>query len=97
MEHCAQISKWAGGIGMYIHDVRSTGSSIREIQNASTGIVPMLRVFNATARYVNQSSKRNGSIAIYLSPDHPDIFDFLDLKKNTGDEERRCRDLFYAL
>ena len=97
LEHCAQISKWAGGIGMHIHDVRSTGSSIREIQNASTGIVPMLRVFNATARYVNQSSKRNGSIAIYLSPDHPDIFDFLDLKKNTGDEERRCRDLFYAL
>lgn len=97
LEQCAQISKWAGGIGMHIHDVRSSGASIREIQNASTGIVPMLRVFNATARYVNQSSKRNGSIAIYLSPEHPDIFDFLDLKKNTGDEERRCRDLFYAM
>lgn len=96
LDQCAQISKWAGGIGMHIHDVRSNGSSIREIKNASTGIVPMLRVFNATARYVNQSSKRNGSIAIYLSVDHPDIFDFLDLRKNTGDEEVRCRDLFYA-
>lgn len=96
LEQCAQISKWAGGIGMQIHDVRSNGANIREIQNASTGIVPMLRVFNSTARYVNQSSKRNGSIAIYLSVDHPDIFDFLDLRKNTGDEEMRCRDLFYA-
>ena len=93
---CAHISKWAGGIGMHIHDVRCNGSNIREIQGAATGIVPMLRVFNATARYVNQSSKRNGSIAIYLSMEHPDMFDFLDLRKNTGDEEIRCRDLFYA-
>ena len=96
LNQCAQISKWAGGIGMHIHDVRSQGANIREITNASTGIVPMLRVFNATARYVNQSSKRNGSIAIYLGMEHPDILDFLELRKNTGDEEMRCRDLFYA-
>ena len=93
---CAHISKWAGGIGMHIHDVRCNGANIREIKGAATGIVPMLRVFNATARYVNQSSKRNGSIAIYLSMEHPDMFEFLDLRKNTGDEEIRCRDLFYA-
>ncbi len=97
LSQCAQISKWAGGIGLNIHDLRSTGSSIREMEGACTGIVPMLRNFNATARYVNQGGKRPGSIAVYLSVDHPDIPVFLDLKKNTGDEEARCRDLFYAV
>lgn len=96
LSDCAQISKWAGGIGLWIHDIRSNGSSIRGIQGACTGIVPMLKVFNDTARYVNQEGRRPGSIAIYLSVDHPDIYDFLEMKKNTGDEEMRARDLFYA-
>jgi ribonucleoside-diphosphate reductase alpha chain len=94
---CAKISKWAGGIGLWIHDIRSAGSSIRGIKGACTGIVPMLKVFNDTARYVNQEGRRPGSIAIYLAMEHPDIFDFLDMKKNTGDEEMRARDLFYAV
>jgi ribonucleoside-diphosphate reductase alpha chain len=94
LEDCAQISKWAGGIGLHIHKLRATGSDIRSAKGACTGIIPSLRVFNATSRYVNQGGKRPGSIAIYLSVDHPDIFKFLDMRKNHGDEEERCRDLF---
>ena len=97
LSDCAQISKWAGGIGLHIHNIRSRGSSINNIPNVGTGIVPMLKIFNDTARYVNQNGKRPGSIAIYLQVDHPDIFSFLDLRKNTGDEEERARDLFYAI
>jgi ribonucleoside-diphosphate reductase alpha chain len=97
LSDCAQISKWAGGIGLHIHNVRSKGSSIRGTSGACTGIVPMLKVFNDTARYVNQEGKRPGSIAVYLQIDHSDIYSFLDLKKNTGDEEDRARDLFYAV
>jgi ribonucleoside-diphosphate reductase alpha chain len=97
LSDCAQISKWAGGIGLHIHNVRGKGSSIRGAKGVCTGIVPMLKVFNDTARYVNQEGKRPGSIAVYLQVDHPDIFNFLDLKKNTGDEEERARDLFYAV
>jgi len=95
---CASISKWAGGIGLHIHDVRARGSKIRGTNGASDGIVPMLRVLNNVARYVNQGGgKRKGSIAIYLEPWHADVFEFLDLRLNTGDEEMRCRDLFTAL
>ena len=94
---CAKISKYAGGIGMHIHDIRCKGSRIRGTNGKSDGIIPMLRVFNNTARYVNQSGKRNGSIAIYLEPWHGDIENFLDLRKNHGHEEERCRDLFLAL
>ena len=95
---CAQISKWAGGIGLHIHNVRCTGSHIKGTNGTSNGIVPMLRVFNNTARYVDQGGgKRNGSFAIYMEPHHGDIEDFLDLKKNHGDEEMRARDLFYAM
>lgn len=94
---CAQISKWAGGIGLHIHKLRATGSDIRNAKGVCTGIVPSLRVFNATSRYVNQGGKRPGSIAIYLAVDHPDIFKMLDLRKNHGDEEERCRDLFYGI
>ena len=98
LKECAQISKWAGGIGLHIHNLRGTGSHIRGTNGTSNGIVPMLRVFNNTARYVDQGGgKRNGSFAIYLEPWHSDIFNFLDLKKNHGDEEMRARDLFYAL
>lgn len=97
LSDCAKISKFGGGIGINIHDIRSRNSLIRGTNGSSTGIIPMLRVFNNTARYVNQSSKRNGSIAVYLEPHHPDIFDFLEAKKNHGDEEDRARDLFYAL
>jgi len=97
LKECAQISKWAGGIGLHIHNVRATGSLIRGTNGYSTGIVPMLRVFNNTARYIDQGGRRNGSFAIYLEPWHADIVDFLDLKKNQGDEETRARDLFYAL
>lgn len=96
LSKCANISKWAGGIGLHIHNIRSTGSLIKGTNGNSTGIIPMLKVFNSTARYVNQGGKRNGSIAIYLQVDHPDVFKFLDLRKNTGDEEERCRDLFLA-
>ena len=94
---CAHISKWAGGIGLHIHNIRAKGSLIRGTNGASTGIVPMLRVFNSTARYVDQGGRRNGSFAIYLEPWHADICDFLELKKNHGDEELKARDLFYAL
>ncbi len=98
LKSCAQISQSAGGIGLAIHDIRATGSYIRGTNGASNGIVPMLRVFNDTARYVDQGGgKRKGSFAMYIEPWHADIFDFLDLKKNHGKEESRARDLFYAL
>ena len=98
LKECAKISKWAGGIGLHMHNIRATGSHIRGTNGTSNGIVPMLRVFNMTARYVDQGGgKRNGSFAIYLEPWHADIYDFLNLKKNHGDEEMRARDLFYAL
>ena len=98
LRDCALISKWAGGIGVHIHNVRAMGSHIRGTNGTSNGLVPMLRVFNDTARYVDQGgNKRNGSFAIYLEPWHKDIESFLDLKKNHGDEELRARDLFYAL
>ena len=97
LTECAQISKWAGGIGMHIHDIRSNKSRIRGTNGQSDGIIPMLRVFNATARYVNQAWRRKGSIAVYIEPWHADILDFLELRLNQGDEEERCRDLFSAL
>jgi ribonucleoside-diphosphate reductase alpha chain len=97
LSDCAQISKWAGGIGLNIHNVRGRGSLIKGTQGESTGIVPMLKVYNDTAKYVNQGGKRNGSFAIYLEPWHSDIEDFLRLKLNQGSEEERARDLFYAL
>ena len=98
LQECAKISKWAGGIGLHIHNVRATGSHIRGTNGTSNGITPMLRVFNETARYVDQGGgKRNGSFAIYIEPWHGDILEFLDLKKNHGDEDKRARDLFYAM
>ena len=97
VKECAQISKWSGGIGLHVHNIRSTGSHIRGTNGVSNGLIPMLGVFNKTARYVDQGGKRNGSFAIYLEPHHPDIEEFLELKKNHGDEESKCRDLFYAL
>ena len=98
LKSCAQISQSAGGIGLSIHDIRATGSYIKGTNGTSNGIVPMLRVFNDTARYVDQGGgKRKGSFAMYLEPWHADVFDFLDLKKNHGKEEQRARDLFYAL
>tara|TARA_Y100000389_G_scaffold192087_1_gene219141 strand:- start:709 stop:3036 length:2328 start_codon:yes stop_codon:yes gene_type:complete len=97
-KECALISKMAGGIGMAIHKIRSKGSYISGTNGTSNGIIPMLRVFNATARYVDQGGgKRPGAIAVFLEPWHPDIFDFIDLRKNTGNEENRCRDLFLGL
>lgn len=96
LKECAQISKLAGGIGIHIHDIRANGSKIRHT-GVSNGIVPMLKVFNDTARYVNQEGKRNGSIAVYLEPHHADIFDFVDMKRPHGSEEMKARDLFYAL
>ena len=97
LKDCASISKWSGGVGLHIHNVRGNGSRIHGTNGVSNGIVPMLRVFNNTARYIDQGGKRNGSFAIYLEPWHPDIEDFLELRKNHGDEERKARDLFYAL
>ncbi|MBN9293378.1 MAG: ribonucleoside-diphosphate reductase subunit alpha [Flavobacteriia bacterium] len=98
LKSCAQISQSAGGIGLAIHDIRATGSYIKGTNGTSNGIVPMLRVFNDTARYVDQGGgKRKGSFAMYMEPWHADVFDFLDLKKNHGKEEQRARDLFYAL
>jgi ribonucleoside-diphosphate reductase alpha chain len=98
LTQCAKISQSAGGIGLSIHEVRATGSYIKGTNGTSNGIVPMLRVFNDTARYVDQGGgKRKGSFAIYIEPWHADVFDFLDLKKNHGKEEQRARDLFYAL
>jgi ribonucleoside-diphosphate reductase alpha chain len=94
---CASISKWAGGIGLHIHNIRAKGSLIRGTNGFSTGIVPMLRVFNSVARYIDQGGRRCGSIAIYIEPWHSDIFSFLELKKNHGDEDLKARDLFYAL
>lgn len=97
LHECAHISKYAGGIGLHIHNIRGKDSIIRGTNGKSTGIIPMLRVFNNTARYVNQSGRRNGSIAMYIEPWHPDIINFLMMKKNHGVEEERARDLFYAL
>ena len=98
LKDCAKISKWAGGIGMHVHNIRAAGTHINGTNGISNGLVPMLRVFNMTARYVDQGGgKRNGSFAIYLEPWHADVEDFLDMKKNHGDEEMRARDLFYAL
>ena len=98
LKQCARISKQAGGIGLAVHKIRSTGSYIRGTNGTSNGLVPMLRVFNNTARYVDQGGgKRKGAFAIYLEPWHADVFAFLDLKKNHGKEEDRARDLFYAL
>jgi ribonucleoside-diphosphate reductase alpha subunit len=98
LRDCALISKWAGGIGLHIHNIRASGSHIRGTNGSSNGIVPMLRVFNNTAKYVDQGGgKRNGSFAIYLEPWHADIDLFLQMRKNHGDEELKARDLFYAL
>lgn len=98
LKDCANISKWAGGIGLHIHNIRCEGSHINGTNGKSNGISPMLRVFNNTARYVDQGGgKRNGSFAMYLEPWHADIEKFIDMKKNHGDEETRARDLFYAL
>lgn len=97
LHECATISKYAGGIGIHIHDVRAKNSHIRGTNGTSDGICPMLKVFNHTARYVNQSGRRAGSIAVYLEPWHADVFEFLDLKKPHGNEEDRARDLFYAM
>ncbi|PNH12568.1 Ribonucleoside-diphosphate reductase large subunit [Tetrabaena socialis] len=98
LKECAVISKSAGGIGLAVHDIRAAGSYIRGTNGASNGIIPMLRVFNDTARYVDQGGgKRKGAFAVYLEPWHADIFDWLDLRKNHGKEESRTRDLFFGL
>ncbi|MBT2558801.1 ribonucleoside-diphosphate reductase subunit alpha [Hymenobacter sp. ISL-91] len=98
LKNCALISQSAGGIGLAVHNVRATGTYIKGTNGTSNGLVPMLKVFNDTARYVDQGGgKRKGAFAIYLEPWHADIFDFLDLKKNHGKEEMRARDLFFAL
>lgn len=98
LHECASISKWAGGIGLHIHNIRAKGTPILGTNGKSNGLVPMLRVFNNTARYVDQGGgKRNGSFAMYLEPWHADIEEFLELRKNHGEEEMRARDLFYAL
>tara|TARA_B110000285_G_scaffold12811_1_gene12724 strand:+ start:253 stop:2667 length:2415 start_codon:yes stop_codon:yes gene_type:complete len=98
LKDCASISKYAGGIGLHIHNVRASGTHIRGTNGTSNGIVPMLRVFNNTARYIDQGGgRRNGSFAIYLEPWHADVFAFLEMRKNHGDEETKARDLFYAL
>jgi ribonucleoside-diphosphate reductase subunit M1 len=98
LKQCANISKSAGGIGLSIHNIRATGAYVRGTNSNSNGIVPMLRVFNDTARYVDQGGgKRKGAFAIYLEPWHADVFDFLALRKNHGKEEQRARDLFYGL
>lgn len=98
LKQCALISKSAGGIGVNVHCIRASGSYISGTNGISNGLVPMLRVYNNTARYVDQGgNKRPGAFAIYLEPWHADVFDFLDLRKNTGKEETRARDLFYAL
>jgi len=97
VKECARISKWAGGIGLHVHDVRANKSHIRGTNGTSDGIIPMLRVYNSTARYVNQAGRRKGSIAVYLEPWHVDIMDFLEIRLNQGDEEARCRDLFSAM
>jgi ribonucleoside-diphosphate reductase alpha chain len=94
---CAQISKWAGGIGLSVHNIRARDATIKGTNGKSTGLTPMLKVFNDTAKYVNQGGKRNGSFAIYLEPWHADIEEFLRLKLNTGGDDERARDLFYGL
>jgi ribonucleoside-diphosphate reductase alpha subunit len=98
LKECAQISKWSGGIGIHASNIRASGTPIKGTNGVADGIVPMLRVFNNTARYVNQGGgKRKGSFAIYLEPWHADVMQFLELRLNQGDEEARCRDLFTAL
>jgi len=98
LSDCAKISQYAGGIGIAIHKIRAKGTRIRGTNGTSNGIVPMLKVFNETARYIDQGGgKRAGSIACYIEPWHADIEDFLKLRLNTGIEEERARDLFYAL
>ena len=98
LSDCAKISKYAGGIGLHCHNIRAKGTIIRGTNGTSNGLVPMLRVFNSTARYVDQGGgRRNGSFAIYLEPWHADVEDFLRLKLNSGSEEERARDLFYAM
>lgn len=98
LKECAHISKWSGGIGVHCSNIRANGSEIKGTKGKSDGIIPMLRVFNNTARYINQGGgKRKGSFAFYLEPWHADVMDFLDLRLNQGDEEARCRDLFTAL
>ena len=94
---CAQISKWAGGIGLSVHNIRARDATIKGTNGKSTGLTPMLKVFNDTAKYVNQGGKRNGSFAVYLEPWHADIEEFLRLKLNTGNDDERARDLFYGL
>jgi len=97
MKSVCSISKWGGGIGLHVSNIRAKGSLIRGTNGPSSGLIPMLQVYNSLARYVNQGGKRKGSIAIYLEPHHDDIFEFLDLRKNFGDENLRARDLFLAL
>jgi len=98
LKNTALISKSAGGIGLAVHNIRASGSYIKGTNGISNGLIPMLKVFNETARYVDKGGgKRKGSFAIYLEPWHADVFEFLQLKKNHGKEEQRARDLFYAL
>jgi len=98
LKECAQISKWSGGIGIHCSNIRASGTAIKGTNGVADGIVPMLRVFNNTARYVNQGGgKRKGSFAVYLEPWHADVMEFLELRLNQGDEEMRCRDLFTAM
>lgn len=97
IKNCAQIAKSGGGIGLNVHNIRATGSYIAGTGGQAKGIVPMLRVLNDVVRYIEQGNKRPSSIAVYLEPWHADIIEFLDLRKNHGKEERRARDLFYAL
>jgi len=94
---CGQISKWAGGIGVHISNIRTKGQLIKKTNGSSGGIVPLMKVLNEVGRYVNQGGKRKGSIAVYLEPWHADVFEFLDLRKNGGNEAEKCRDLFLAL
>jgi len=93
----ANISKWAGGIGLHVHDVRAKGAYIKGTGGESDGIVPMMKTYNEVARWINQGGKRKGSFAVYLEPWHADVFEFIDLRKNTGKEEMRARDLFLAM
>lgn len=97
LKNCAQISKYAGGIGVSVSNIRSAGAYIKGTNGIGSGLTPMLKVFNETARYVNQAGRRKGSFAMYIEPHHPDVMDFLDLKKNHGNELERARDLFYAM
>ncbi len=93
----AKISKWAGGIGLHVHDVRGKGSYIKGTGGESDGLLPMMKTYNEVARWINQGGKRKGSFAIYLEPWHSDVFEFIDLRKNHGKEEMRARDLFLAM